>query len=604
LGAPEIVLKLIQGYRIPFFRKPLLTVPNVNSRLHTRISEEMTVVIQDMKAQGILKSIQISPSFISSLFLVPKTDGTLRPIFNLKALNKFVKAEKFHLINMYRVPDFLQPLDWMCKIDLSPAYFHVNLLESHRRFLRIIYNKELLEMTCLPFGLSTAPKVFSILTNWIAQKLRQGNVRILVYLDDFLLAHQDPVVLSNHVKMTLNILQTLGWCVNLEKSVTTPRTSLTYLGICWNPWDNLKSLPEVKITSLEKKAQQILRTPRVTLKEIQSLVGLLNFASFVVPRGRLYHRNLLMFLNTIRHHPSKKFALPQAVRVELKWWVQECRHSTMLHLPPARHFLTTDASDLAWGAQLNNTPLREFWSPEEQNLHCNQKEMLAIFHVVQAHQKMLSRSSILIQCDNKTVVSYLLKEGGTRSIALMEITHKLLLLLDSHQILFTVQYIPGRYNNHADHLSRHRRPPEWHLTPQCLKTIFTKWGTPMIDLFASERAHVVCNYVSLDLKDTKALFHDAFSVIWNYPIAWVFPPPFLIPKVLAHLNQSTGIYLIVVPRWHKVFWRADLRARALDAPFVLKDLDRCLTDTSTGLPPPQVKDLLLEVWKCGGGPRK
>lgn len=604
-GAPQVILKIIKGYRIPFVTKPPLSFPNVNSLIHTQVSEEMTAVVQKMKLQGILKPVPIiSPSFISHMFLIPKADGSQRPIFNLKVLNEFVRAEPFRLINMYRVPQFLQADDWLCKIDLSQAYFHLKVAEVHQRFLRLIYKGELLEMTCLPFGLSTAPKTFSMLTNWIAQTLRQENVRILVYLDDYLIAHQNPIILREHVQMTLNVLQTLGWCVNFEKSITIPQKSITYLGVLWRTWDNLKSLPEEKVTTTVTKIHQVLNQRQVTLSDIQSLVGLLNFASFVVPRGRLHHRHLLRFMNALLKRPTNKAVLPQVVQTELKWWIQNCHRSTLLHFPPPSHFLTTDASDLGWGAQLDNVPLTGSWSPKEQILHCNQKEMLAILHVVQLKAHKLSRSSLLIQCDNKTVVAHLRKEGGTKSLALMDITHKLLTLLDRHQILFTIHYIPGRYNNHADHLSRHRRPPEWHLIPECLETIFAKWGTPVIDLFASERAHVVHNYVTLDQRDHRALFYDAFSVPWNYPLAWVFPPPFLVPKVLSHLNQSTGIFLIVVPRWQKVFWRADLRARALAAPFVLKNLTVNLIDMSTGLPPPNIEDLTLEVWKCGGGRRK
>lgn len=162
-----------------------------------------------MTVQGILKPAQWTPSFVLPLFLVPKTDGSLRPIFNLQALNEFVKSEHFCLINMTQIPNFLQKRDWMCKIDLSQAYFHLKIAKVHRRFLRLIYlfiglptydtalstikymnigkhiftntthtdNEELLEITCLPFGISTTPKTFSILTNWIAQTLRQRNAR-------------------------------------------------------------------------------------------------------------------------------------------------------------------------------------------------------------------------------------------------------------------------------------------------------------------------------------------------------------------------------------------------------------------------------------------
>lgn len=162
MGAPEIVLKLIQGYRIPFTHKPPLIYPNVtNGAFKTPVTKEMSAIINKIKVQGILKVVQ------------PKPDGSPRPIFNLKVLNVFVKTQPFHLINMYRIPDFLQPRDWMCKVDLSQAYFHLKIFKSHRRFLRLVYNQELLEMTCLPFGLSTTPKTFSILTNWVAQILRE-----------------------------------------------------------------------------------------------------------------------------------------------------------------------------------------------------------------------------------------------------------------------------------------------------------------------------------------------------------------------------------------------------------------------------------------------
>lgn len=595
-------MKLIQGYRIPFSQKPPLVLPNLQHSPHlTPISEKMTAVVNKMKEQGILVPAPCTPSFLSSLFLVPKPDGTSRPIFNLKALNKFVFAAPFHLINMHKIPDFLQPKDWLCKIDLSQAYFHLPVVNSQRRFLRLIYHQELLEMTCLPFGLSTAPRTFSMLTNFIAQQLRERwQIRTIVYLDDYLLVHQNPQILVQHVGHAITLMQELGWQINFQKSILVPQKSLCYLGICWNPWLNQKALPEEKVNTIREKINFILEKRKATVKEMQSIVGLLNFASFIVPRGRLRHRQTLMFLKLLLPK-AQAHDLPQSVRKELVWWLQNCCVTTPLWYPPPTHFLVTDASDLAWGAQLNDQILWGTWSPAEKHLHSNEKEMLAIFYAIQTQVHVLQGSSVLIQSDNKAAVAHLRKEGGTKSKRLMELTYKILTILDQNAIQFSIQYIPGRYNSHADRLSRHRKLPEWHLLPSGLETVFQRWGVPVIDLFASATAHVVLNYVSRDLKDHQALFHDAFSIPWNYTLAWVFPPPFLVPRVLTHLSQSMGVFLLVVPRWEKVFWRADLESRALEAPVMLTNLEKHLIDTSTGQAPEQVQDLSLEVWKCGGG---
>lgn len=606
MKAPRFILQIIKGYRIPFRLKPPLVTPHLRSdRRRTLESDEMTSIIRQMKQQGVLQVTALAPSFLSPLFLIPKSDGTQRPIFNLRMLNQYVLTDRFRLINMYRVPDFLQTKDWMCKVDLSQAYFNLPIAQSHRRFLRLLYKGELLEMTCLPFGLSTAPKVFACLTNWIAQTLREKGIRIIVYLDDFLIAHQNPTVVTEHVNLLLESLVFLGFQINYGKSVLVPQKQITYLGIVWHTWTNLKKLPPEKVATVIKKVTQVLDTGDVSLKELQSVVGLLNFASFVVPRGRLNHRATLRFLSKLPENPtSTRFVLPFTVREEMNWWIQNCDLSTLIHVPPPTHFLTTDASDTAWGAQLDNQAISGVWQPEEQNLHCNMKELLAILKVLETQAACMSGGCVLIQSDNRSAVAYLRNEGGTKSQSLMDLTQRIFLALDRHQIHFKIYHIPGKFNNHADCLSRHRRPPEWHLIPACTDMIFAKMGCPVIDLFASKTARVLANYVTLDLNDHDAMFHDAFSLAWNFQLAWIFPPPFLIPRVLMHLNNATGVYLIVVPRWEKVFWRADLKSRAIAPPFTLTNLKRFLVDTTTGLPPPKVQDMILEIWKCGGGMTK
>nr|CAI5839165.1 unnamed protein product [Callosobruchus analis] len=117
---------------------------------------------------------------------------------------------KFRLLNHLKVPTFLQPNDFLVKLDLSQAYFHVPIKPHHRRFLSILYKDQILQWTCPPFGLASASLAFSRLSNWVASRLREMGIRIIVYLDDFLLTYQDPVILKGQAEKAIAFLMNLG----------------------------------------------------------------------------------------------------------------------------------------------------------------------------------------------------------------------------------------------------------------------------------------------------------------------------------------------------------------------------------------------------------
>ncbi|KAL1447258.1 hypothetical protein WDU94_005580 [Cyamophila willieti] len=220
----------------------------------------MDLQIQKMLDQRVLVQNPFVSGFISPLFLVPKGDGSKRPIINLKRLNQFLSLKDFHLINHFRLPDFLQRGDFMVKIDLSQAYFHVPIRLSHQRFLSVAYRDNLYCMTCLPFGLASAPQIFAKLTNWVANHLRKRGMRVIVYLDDFLLVSQDSDLLQYQTHVAVATFQSLGWTVNVGKSVLSPVQSCQYLGIVWNPTLNSKCLPREKQSVIQQYLQALLQS--------------------------------------------------------------------------------------------------------------------------------------------------------------------------------------------------------------------------------------------------------------------------------------------------------------------------------------------------------
>lgn len=273
LQAPQAILKIVKNFRIPFIARPPLTVPNlVLHPFQTPTSKAMDTTMAQLRDMGVLKPAPLSPSFVSQFFLAPKSDGSMRPIFNLKNLNHYVFVDKFRLINVHRIVNFLQPGDWLAKINLSNAYFHIPVSQAHRCFLRVIYRGQLWEMTCLPFGLACAPKIFASLTNWVAQILRQKGIRIVVYLDDYIIACQDPHLLKQQIQVTTTILEQLGWKINFDKSILIPQTNVQYLGIVWDTHTNRISLHLKRAKDLQVKIVSLIKRKTASLKEIQSIV--------------------------------------------------------------------------------------------------------------------------------------------------------------------------------------------------------------------------------------------------------------------------------------------------------------------------------------------
>ncbi|XP_063369922.1 uncharacterized protein LOC134658240 [Cydia amplana] len=298
------------------------------------------------------------------------------------------------------------------------------------------------------------------------------------------------------------------------------------------------------------------------------------------------------------------FQLADQVKTELDWWLQNLANTSDIQVAPASVFIATDASDIGWGAIINDEKLSGHWSTSQNYWHCNQKELWTLLEVIQPKLQLISGKTFLFQTDNQTAATYIRKQGGTKSMKLLEIASKILNLALQHKISIIPKYLPGRYNGIADSLSRQKTFQKWHLDLLMQKKILQVTGTPEIDLFASKSSAVVPKYVSEDHKDMTSEYTDAFSRPWNYKLAWIFPPPAVIPRVLVHLNGSKGIYLLVVPKWEKAFWRAEIKKRAISPPFQIQHLKNHLRDLRTNLPPRNIQNLSLEVWKVRAGPMR
>ncbi|KAI2660195.1 hypothetical protein H4Q32_025915 [Labeo rohita] len=94
--------------------------------------------------------------------------------------------------------------DWFVAIDLKDAYFHVSILPRHRPFLRFAFEGRAYQYKVLPFGLSLSPRVFTKVAEAALAPLREMDIRILNYFDDWLILAHSWDLVCVHRDMVLN----------------------------------------------------------------------------------------------------------------------------------------------------------------------------------------------------------------------------------------------------------------------------------------------------------------------------------------------------------------------------------------------------------------
>ena len=124
--------------------------------------------------------------FYSRCFVVPKKDGGIRPILDLRALSTYLQQCHFSMTTLESIIHPLHQKDWFIVIDLQDTYFHISIHRHHRKYLSFFFKNTTFQFCALPFGLSTAPHTFTKCMVPMAAYLRLHDVMVLPYSEDWL----------------------------------------------------------------------------------------------------------------------------------------------------------------------------------------------------------------------------------------------------------------------------------------------------------------------------------------------------------------------------------------------------------------------------------
>lgn len=550
-----------------------------------------------------------SPGFYSRLFLVPKKDGRWRPIIDLSCLNQFLDNRSFKMETPGSIRASIQPCHWGVSLDLSDAYFHVPIHPRSRKYLRFSHKGEIFQIRALPFGLATAPRVFTKLMAVVGAFLRlQGSV-LLQYFDDWLLHQLDREYLLLDLGRSWNKILSLGLLLNQEKSDLVPSQNFTFVGMNFLTDLDRVRVPLKRSAALVDLVQSFLQRPSVTAREFLALLGSLSAASTLVEFGRLFLRPLQFYLQD--HWSQSDGALHDWIPIlpelhsHLKWWLNlERFHKGVKLTPPVASLqLVSDASREGWGAHLEPMGLMVSgsWSRQDLDLHINNLEMKAVRLSLLQFRDRVQNQCVLLSSDNTTVVSYIRKQGGTHSRSLFLETRLLFALCQDLGITLQAKHIAGKLNVLADSLSRKHQllPGEWCLHQEVANLIFRELGRPMLDLFATRFNHRLPLYVS-PVFDPAAWALDALSLDWDMMVAYAFPPFNLIPQILRKIRSSNCQILLVAPWWPQRSWFNDLLELLRDHPRALPQRPDLLAQKGAWHTTPDM--FKLHVWPLSGKP--
>jgi hypothetical protein len=410
-------LDLIQkGHSIEFSE-----VPGVTRKVRwTTLNDHKKVAVLLDEIQALLSKDAIepvdplSPGYYSTFFVVPKRDGGYRPILNLKPLNRFVQKKSFKMETAQSVLQYLRQGDWLASLDLTDAYLHVPILPSHRKFLRFGFQGRVFQFKVLPFGLTSAPRVFTSVLAPLVGVLHKSGVQFIPYLDDCLLVASSRDILTRHVELTTSLLTRVGFLINHSKSHLVPSQDMVFLGMRICTSVGSVHLPEEKALRVVRCAEICFKSSAVTAHHFLQILGLMASCLRVVPRARLLMRPLQIFFLSRWDYKSKPlhFRLSIPDSLFLPWMdLDHLVSGVPLQVQTPTKTITTDASTMGWGGHtlVHNKSIgaQGKWNYNLKNYHINCLELLAVRKTLQAFQVHLRGHTVLVMTDNTTVRQYI-----------------------------------------------------------------------------------------------------------------------------------------------------------------------------------------------------
>ncbi len=441
---------------------------NASARQHQSFVNE---AITELLTQNCIEEIERCPSIVNPLSVSIQSSGKKRLILDLRHVNKYVYKQKFKCEDIKSIIQLFDKGFYMFKFDLKSAFHHIEINEGHRKFLSFAWDFgrsgiRYFQFCVLPFGLSSAPFVFTKLLKPLTTVCRKQGIPIAVYLDDGLGAGRNLLSARSALR---NILQ-----INQE-------------------YMKVKDLASVvgQVISLEMAVGNVVN---LMTRSVYSLIN--NCSSW-----------------------HDKVQLDSATKLEFNFWLNNISklNSKQLwpdNLIPSR-IVYSDASAHACGAILNvdEKVFHSNWTEEERNGSSTWRELKTVVLAAQAFELYLKNRTIAWFTNNQNVVSVVSK--GSRRSELQDLALQLFAICVRSHINLDIKWVPRGLNTQADSISQILDHDDYTINDNVFRKLDSLWGPHTVDRFAccynAKLARFNSRFYQLGIEAV-----DAFTQNWSY----------------------------------------------------------------------------------------
>lgn len=564
IGASQSVLQIIQtGYKLPLINTPpTRRFKNNNSALSH--SAFVSDAISDLLSKRLIVECLVCPHVVNPLSVSEQSSGKLRLILDLRFINQFLWKDTIKFEDWNEAIDYFQKGDYLFAFDLKSGYHHIEILPHHTTFLGFSWDlgtgSKFFKFQVLPFGLSTAPYVFTKCLRPLVKHWRSKGLFIVLYLDDGWGRAPNIEIAAQAAQSVKADILAAGLVPNIDKSQWEPIQVLDWLGMTWDSKTGAIYISQRRILNvLDCISNFQFSLPRTSARRLASLAGKIISLAPVVGRIAQLKTRFMHYEIISRDSWDKIYSLACNSRVieEVFFWKTELvklNKRLMVDYTIPQVVIYTDASQTGCGAWVTNGDLKmqRNWSGMERKKSSTFRELKAVEITLKAFAPKLHNKTVQIFTDNKAVVSIVSK--GSMVPELHNLSLDIFLFCRNSNLSLQVQWVPREHNVQADAISRIVDFDDWGVSPEFFHFIDGLWGPHSFDRFADDLNTKLPRFNSkFWCPHTTGV--DAFSSNWFGENNWLVPPIYLVPKLLRHLKVCAASGTLIVPDWPSApFW--------------------------------------------------